>query len=97
MVPPRSRAPILCSSQVGAYINWFFRVILTGSCSKVKIDFAAPNGPNPEVDQDSVKMFTDDESTKFLQDPDVQQKFNSTKKLSDVNPSDYDAIFYVGG
>ncbi|CAE6421867.1 unnamed protein product [Rhizoctonia solani] len=65
--------------------------------NKVKIDFAAPNGPNPEVDQDSVKMFTDDESTKFLQDPDVQQKFNSTKKLSDVNPSDYDAIFYVGG
>ncbi|CAE6429783.1 unnamed protein product [Rhizoctonia solani] len=64
---------------------------------KVKIDFAAPNGPNPEVDQDSVQMFKDDESVKFLQDPEAKQKFADAKKLSDVNPSDYDAIFYVGG
>ncbi|QRW19005.1 chaperone protein HSP31 [Rhizoctonia solani] len=54
---------------------------------EIKIDFAAPNGPNPEVDEGSVEMFKDDESVKFLQDP----------ELSDVNPAEYDAIFYVGG
>ncbi|KAG8717174.1 hypothetical protein FRC11_003818 [Ceratobasidium sp. 423] len=64
---------------------------------KFKIDFAAPNGPNPEVDEGSVQMFKDDESVNFLKDPEVKEKFNSAKKLSDVNPNDYDAIFYVGG
>ncbi|KAH7345133.1 class I glutamine amidotransferase-like protein [Rhizoctonia solani] len=64
---------------------------------KVNIDFASPNGPNPEVDESSVKMFTDDESVKFLKDPEVKQKFVNAKKLSDVDPNGYDAIFYVGG
>jgi len=61
------------------------------------IDFAAPKGPNPPVDQYSVQSFTDDESVKFLKDSEVKQKLENAKKLSDVNPEDYDAIFYVGG
>ncbi|KAI0921680.1 hypothetical protein AcW1_004420 [Taiwanofungus camphoratus] len=61
------------------------------------IDFAAPAGPNPPVDESSVQMFKDDESVKFLNDPTVQQKFASAKKLSDVSAKDYDAVFYVGG
>ncbi|KZW03702.1 ThiJ/PfpI [Exidia glandulosa HHB12029] len=62
-----------------------------------EIDFAAPAGPNPPVDESSVKSFTDDESTKFLVDPAVQSKFKNAKKLSEVNAADYAAIFYVGG
>ncbi|KAK7696030.1 hypothetical protein QCA50_000671 [Cerrena zonata] len=62
-----------------------------------EIDFAAPKGPNPPVDEGSVQMFKDDESVKFLQDETVKSKLASTKKLSDVNVKDYDAIFYVGG
>jgi putative intracellular protease/amidase len=42
-------------------------------------------------------MFKDDESVKFLQDPDVTNKLSNCKTLSDVNPSEYDAVFYVGG
>ncbi|KZT29311.1 ThiJ/PfpI [Neolentinus lepideus HHB14362 ss-1] len=61
------------------------------------IDFAAPLGANPPVDEDSVQMFKDDESQKFLMDETVQKKFASAKKLSDVNVDDYDAVFYVGG
>jgi len=61
------------------------------------IDFAAPNGPNPPVDESSVKMFTDDESVKFLQDETVEKKLAGAKKLADVDPSQYDAVFYVGG
>lgn len=49
------------------------------------------------MDQYSVQTFTDDESVKFLQDSEVKQKLENAKKLSDVNPEDYDAIFYVGG
>jgi hypothetical protein len=33
----------------------------------------------------------------FLEDPDVQAKLASAKKLSDVKVADYDVIFYVGG
>ena len=42
-------------------------------------------------------MFKDNESVNFLQDPDVTNKLSNCKALSDVNPSDYDVLFYVGG
>jgi len=42
-------------------------------------------------------MFKDDESVKFLQDPDATNKLSNCKMLSDVNPGEYDAVFYVGG
>ena len=42
-------------------------------------------------------MFTDEESTKFLQDDTVKGKLANAKRLSDVDPDEYDAIFYVGG
>ncbi|RXW25226.1 hypothetical protein EST38_g570 [Candolleomyces aberdarensis] len=62
------------------------------------IDFAAPAGPNPPLDDVSIQMFKDDEgSVKFLNDEIVKQKLANAKKLSDVKVEDYDAIFYVGG
>ncbi|EPQ58984.1 class I glutamine amidotransferase-like protein [Gloeophyllum trabeum ATCC 11539] len=61
------------------------------------IDFAAPQGPNPPVDESSVQNFKDDESQKFLSDPTVRKKLEGAKKLSEVNVDDYDAVFYVGG
>ncbi|KAK7061673.1 ThiJ/PfpI [Favolaschia claudopus] len=65
---------------------------------KATIDFASPAGPNPPIDEGSVKMFASDpECTKFLEDETVKSKLASAKKLSDVNSKDYDAIFYVGG
>jgi len=63
----------------------------------VKIDFASPLGPNPPVDEYSVKTYTDEGSVKFLNDPTVTAKLAGTKKLSDVAGEDYDAIFYIGG
>ncbi|KAF8599112.1 class I glutamine amidotransferase-like protein [Ceratobasidium sp. AG-I] len=64
---------------------------------KVDIDFAAPLGPNPPVDPFSVKSFSDADGDKFLADPVVKQKFATAKKVSEVDPNDYDVIFYVGG
>lgn len=43
------------------------------------------------------KMFTDDESVKFLSDATVKAKLENAKHLSDVKAEDYDAVFYVGG
>jgi putative intracellular protease/amidase len=42
-------------------------------------------------------LFTDEESVNFLKDETVKEKFANAKKLVDVNPNDYAAIFYVGG
>ncbi|KZV65678.1 class I glutamine amidotransferase-like protein [Peniophora sp. CONT] len=61
------------------------------------VDFAAPAGPNPPVDEYSVKTFTDDESQKFLKDDAVVNKLATAIPLKDVDVSKYDAIFYVGG
>ena len=38
-----------------------------------------------------------DDVPKFLQNPVVQNKLETAKKLSEVNSDDYDAVFYVGG
>ncbi|KAF8179025.1 ThiJ/PfpI [Mycena galopus ATCC 62051] len=60
------------------------------------IDFASPKGPNPPVDETSVKMFESDaESVKFLADVTVKNKMASAKKLSEVNSKDM--VFYVCG
>ena len=66
-------------------------------CRKHEIDFAAPKGPNPNIHPGSVTDYTDKDSVKFLNDPEVKQKLATAKKLSEVDPNEYDAIFYVGG
>ncbi|KAF7331256.1 Glutathione-independent glyoxalase HSP31 [Mycena kentingensis (nom. inval.)] len=63
-----------------------------------KIDFAAPKGPNPPLDQGGVKVWGhDEECARFMTDPEVQAKLANAKKLSEVTVADYDAVFYVGG
>jgi len=62
-----------------------------------QVDFASPKGRDPPLNPSSVESFKDNESVKFLQDPDVKNKLSNCKTLSDVDPSNYDAIFYVGG
>ncbi|KAI5834544.1 class I glutamine amidotransferase-like protein [Schizophyllum commune Tattone D] len=62
------------------------------------VDFASPKGANPPVSQGSVELFKEDaESVEFLADDTVKQKLASAKRLSEVNPDDYAAVFYVGG
>ncbi|KAJ9121289.1 hypothetical protein QFC24_004625 [Naganishia onofrii] len=50
------------------------------------------------LSQASVEAFKSDElATKFLSDSDAQKLVKNTTKLSSVDPSKFDAIFYVGG
>lgn len=42
------------------------------------------------IDKDAVNK-------KFWEDPEFQKQVQNTKKASEVNPSDYDAILFVGG
>ncbi|KAF9556280.1 ThiJ/PfpI [Agrocybe pediades] len=62
------------------------------------IEFASPKGPNPPVDERSVKDYADDEeSTKFWNDPTVKEKLAKCRHLVDIEVHNYDAVFYVGG
>ncbi|KDR68120.1 hypothetical protein GALMADRAFT_105192 [Galerina marginata CBS 339.88] len=62
------------------------------------IDFAAPKGANPPIAEENVHMYSEDEEcVRFLNDETVKAKLEGAKKLADVDFTNYDAIFYVGG
>ncbi|KAK8845558.1 hypothetical protein IAR55_006273 [Kwoniella newhampshirensis] len=64
---------------------------------KYNIVVASPKGGAAPIDHNSVEMFKDEESVKFLSDPKAQELVKNTKKLSEVKAEDYAAIFVVGG
>ncbi|KAJ5289147.1 ThiJ/PfpI [Penicillium angulare] len=62
---------------------------------KTTITVASPKGGKAPLDPGSVKMFSEDPVCKdFLSKEFI---WSDTKKLSDMNEKDFDAIFYVGG
>ena len=61
-----------------------------------EISLASINGGKPPIDKDSLD-FTDPINKKFWDDADFQKKYENTLKLDEVNPKDFDAIFFAGG
>ena len=64
----------------------------------VSIDIATPLGGQPPIDPKSEDPSAATEDTKrYNSDTALLEKLKNTKKLSEVNQSDYDAVFYPGG
>jgi putative intracellular protease/amidase len=64
----------------------------------VQIDIATPLGGQPPIDPKSEDPSSATEDTKrYDKDTVLQEKLKHTKKLSEVNQADYDAVFYPGG
>lgn len=64
----------------------------------VIIDIASPLGGQPPIDPRSADPSSSTEDTKrFDSDKDLLDKLSKTLILSEVNQSDYDAVFYPGG
>ncbi|MGL5111192.1 MAG: type 1 glutamine amidotransferase domain-containing protein [Flavobacterium sp.] len=64
----------------------------------IQIDIATPLGGQPPIDPKSADPASATEDTKrFDADTALLEKLKNTKKLSEINPSDYDAVFYPGG
>ncbi|MBB5321010.1 type 1 glutamine amidotransferase domain-containing protein [Marinobacter oulmenensis] len=62
------------------------------------ITLASPQGGQPPVDPNSEAEEALTETTRrFSQDSHAKEMLASTKKLADVDMSDFDAIFYPGG
>ena len=62
------------------------------------ITLASPKGGQPPLDPKSESPdFQTDATRRFSQDPAAQAALASTKKLDEIEPSDFDAVFYPGG
>jgi putative intracellular protease/amidase len=63
-----------------------------------EITIASPAGGQPPVDPKSEEVDAQTKSTeRFYKDSETIYQVANTLKLSDVNPADYDAVFYPGG
>ncbi len=60
-----------------------------------EVDIASPKGGKPPVVIDGEDMGAFDYA--FLNDKAIQQKVNNSLPLSQVNPDDYEAVYFVGG
>jgi len=66
--------------------------------ANVDVTLASPNGGQPPLDPKSDEPDFQTEATeRFKKDADAQSVLANTKKLSDISPDDYDAVFYAGG
>jgi putative intracellular protease/amidase len=64
----------------------------------IQIDIVTPLGGQPPIDPKSEDPSAATEDTKrFDADKVLLDKLKNTKKLSEVNQADYDAVFYPGG
>ncbi|WP_265587210.1 type 1 glutamine amidotransferase domain-containing protein [Sphingomicrobium arenosum] len=63
-----------------------------------RLALASPKGGKPPLDPRSDSEDSQTEDTKrFKNDPEAQQALATTKLLSEMNPADFDAVFYPGG
>jgi len=60
-----------------------------------EVDIASPKGGTPPVVIDGEDMGAHDYA--FLNDKAVQQKVANSIPLSDINPDEYEAVYFVGG
>ena len=66
--------------------------------ANVDITIASPKGGQPPLDPKSDEPdFQTDATRRFKGDADAQSALANSLKLSDVSPSDFDAVFYPGG
>lgn len=63
-----------------------------------EITLASPRGGQPPMDPKSAEPDAQTVATRrFRKDPQAQAELANTTKLSELNPDDYDAVFYPGG
>lgn len=64
----------------------------------VEVSLASPKGGQPPIDPSSTKDDAQTEATKrFDRDEELKKKLANTKRLEQVNVSDYNGVFYPGG
>src|SRR5262249_41861832 len=72
--------------------HFYFEVARHG----VEADFVSPNGGKAPMDENS-RNLSDPENLKFVQDQALMSKVENTLSPSQVDPTQYSAIFFAGG
>lgn len=84
--------------KTGFWVEEFAAPYYVLSDAGAEITLASPKGGHPPIDPSST---TDDAQTdatrRFDKDDDLQKKLSMTKKLDEIDASDYDGVFYPGG
>jgi putative intracellular protease/amidase len=63
-----------------------------------EITLASPKGGQPPIDpKSSDPTFQTDATRRFEADPEAKAALPTTRKLSEISPKDFDAVFYPGG
>jgi putative intracellular protease/amidase len=84
--------------KTGFWIEEFAAPYYTFADAGANITLASPAGGQPPIDPTSaLEDFQTDDTRRFDQDSELQQKLANTSKLTDISADDYDAVFYPGG
>jgi putative intracellular protease/amidase len=64
----------------------------------IAMDFASPKGGNVPLGKRSLGgSYTDDNAKKLLADGDFSQRLSNTRAAAEIDPADYDVIYFTGG
>jgi putative intracellular protease/amidase len=84
--------------KTGFWVEEFAAPYYTLKDAGADITLASPKGGQPPIDPKSAEPGAQTEATKrFDKDAELQKLLANTKKLSEVNAADFDAVFYPGG
>ena len=84
--------------KTGFWIEEFASPYYTLLDQGVNITIATPKGGVAPIDPSSeTKDATTEATNRFYKDADAKEKIANTKVLADMNPDNFDAVFYPGG
>ncbi len=84
--------------KTGFWIEEFAAPYYVMADDGVDVTIASPKGGQPPIDPKSEAPDAQTEATKrYYADEALNEKLANTKKLTDVNAADFDAVFYPGG
>ena len=84
--------------KTGFWVEEFAAPYYVLSDAGAEITLASPKGGQPPIDPSSTTEDAQTEATRrFDSDEELKKKLSKTKKLEEVDASDYDGVFYPGG
>ena len=85
-------------NKTGFWVEEFANPYYTLLDKGAKITIATPKGGAAPIDpsSDSPDAATED-TDRYNKDADAKERIANTKVLADINPNDFDAVFYPGG
>jgi putative intracellular protease/amidase len=84
--------------KTGFWIEEFANPYYTLLDKGAKITIATPKGGAAPIDPSSETEDAKTEATdRYYKDAEAKKRIATTKKLSEINPDDFDAVFYPGG